>query len=254
MKKVTTTIEMDINTAVDFALAKISSGYKAFFINTQFGRIPVEVVKGVYKMYPTGVYGWNSSVLTNFIAENRHGNYKWYVQINYVSGQKEILTKMQLIREFSKILYAELNGKLPSDEVAYALTEAFLKDYCGVDKYWMKEEFLNEYVRLNTNTSLIKGFNKSVKENLKREVERSASVEDRMSTEIIRNAYSVVCKSSSLDADFRQLDYFYTILLGISANVPDEKYREAYRELTKDDGCISAFDLVKGILNYSSNK
>lgn len=126
MINIKATQEMDIRNAINYGTAKVYSGNTGFFINTQFGTIPVEVKRRQPEIFEMGAVLWKDAERTKWFINNLDGEYKWHVTINMVPGQCIYVTRMQFIAAFVYILYTECCNSYPTKDDLITLVREYI--------------------------------------------------------------------------------------------------------------------------------
>lgn len=242
--KITTVKKMDIKTAVDYAVNEILLGAVGFFVPTEFGRIPVEVIhkKPTFDLVTT--CRWADSPATEFVMRNRGRQYDWYVEIHYISGMDPILLRVQLIRELITVMYRTLNteGKAPKQQLVNALTREYVLEFHGYDVDFNKIKFINAYAKVHG--GMAAKLSQSTRKTIKNEMTRALDAEEMMS-----NLSKNECMKN-----YRQLGFssgffgnsFYDLMA--SSLMPCSNiFREKYDELSDKIDDISAYNLIQEI-------
>lgn len=141
MINIKATQEMDIRNAIDYGTAKVYSGHIGFFINTQFGTIPVEVKRRQPEIFEVGAVLWKKAERTKWVINNLDGDYKWHVTINMMPGQSIYVTRMQFITAFVYIMYAECCDVSLAKDDLLTLT----REYIIVNESKDEIDYLVEY-------------------------------------------------------------------------------------------------------------
>lgn len=248
--KTTSRIKLDIFNAVELASAKIHSGIGAFFVDTEFGIIPVEVTRAKFTMYSSYTKLWRKCPTTKWVASNRSGEYKWYVSVDYFHGQDEIITKMQLAREFSKIMYANLTDDiLPGDDISTTLMNVYMQSYgTGKCLYDYIEKFSKAYIQLHT--GIKSKFITSSGNIIAREVARSLYAESKITKRILDENDRRLHNASLNELMFG--NEFYAALMALTMVSFDKEYkgyRRVYNEIDTEYGYITPFNLIELLQN-----
>lgn len=244
--KTTSRIKLDIYNAVELATAKIHSGFMAFFVDTEFGVIPVEVNRSKFTMYSSYTKLWRNCHTTKWVASNRSGNYKWYVSIDYFHGQDEIITKMQLAREFSRIIYAEFSGgTLPGDDISTALMNVYMQSYGDMKSSFDQiEKFCKAYIQLHAGVK--SKFIISPRNLAMREIIRLLEMENKITKRIVDDIEMQLDNVSLGEYMFGSEFYAAMMALTMVDFGKDYKgYLRVYNKISTGDGCITSLDLIR---------
>lgn len=248
MKEIKKEIKLDINSAVEMGTALIHSGTHAFCLNTEFGRIPVEVWNEKYAMYNSSATKWEyAPASSDWVIENRNADYRWYVKILKIPGQSRVITKMQLIRELSAVMFASISGHMPDEEDLTALTNVYLDtyvEYVGSSRF--KDAFCRQYVKHICGVKALHRHNHQMIANeVTRAMKSETSYTKMVRTETSRRLQEV----GLLSCNF--LNDFYSMLAGLvlSYRVTRRNKSEEYKAIMEDgDGEITAYQLIEKLL------
>lgn len=245
MKEIKKEIKLDINSAVEMGTAMIHSGTYAFCLNTEFGRIPVEAWNEKYAMYNSNATKWEyAPASSDWVIENRNADYKWYVKILKTAGQSRVITKMQLIRELTAVMFASISGHMPEEEDLTALTNGYLDtyvEYVGSSRF--KDAFCRQYVKHIGGVTTLRN-HQAIANEVTRAMKSETSYTKMVKTETFRRLEEV-----GLPCEF--LNGFYRMLAGlvISYQVTRRDKSEEYKAIMEDgDGEITAYQLIEKLL------
>lgn len=247
MKELKKEIKLDINSAVEMGTPMVHSGITTFCLNTEFGRVAVEVSNEKYVMYNSCATQWKYAPVSNWVIENRNANYQWYVKILKTPGQSRIITKMQLIRELSAAAFGSITGHMPSDEDLVALTNVYLESYVEyVGTFRLQEAFCQQYVKHITEGVKAWHCNYRVIANeVTRAMKSELAFTAMVKTEIRKHLQDFGLSS----CDF--LNGFYKMLAGLALSYQGTRRdkSEEYKAIMEDgDGEITAYQLIEKLL------
>lgn len=242
--KITTVKKMDIKTAVDYAVNEILLGAVGFFVETEFGRIPVEVIrrKPTFDMVTT--CRWIDSPATKFVMRNKSQQYDWYVEIHHISGMDPILLRVQLIRELTTVMFRSLSteGRAPKQHLVNALTREYVLAFHGYDVDFNKIKFVNAYAKVHG--GMAAKLSQSTRKTIKSEMTRALDAEEMMSNlsknECMKNYRQLGFSTGSFGNSFYDL---MASSLMTSSNV----FHEKYDELSDKTDDIYAYNLIREI-------
>lgn len=250
MKHIVTKTKMDIFTAVEYGVDMIQSGTKAFFINTQFGLIPIEVYPSKPKLGDIGARKYRFARKTKFVIENYDNGCKWHVSINRVSTQPAILTRIQLIRSLSFILFNEISDINPSSAIITVLTDAYLHAYRDPAMWNDSDGFISAFSKLHCRIgSLIKSdsydtLSQSVTKVITANVEICTIEESKYLESYHKAGYYTGCFG----------DYFYDMIAAIMTHRNIIHDFDEYKKVTSSiNGGIDAIDLIKRLRIQASS-
>lgn len=243
MRNISSRVKLDIVAAVNSACNEIHVGAVGFFVDTEFGYIPIQVFH--HKPTMTGSYTtrWEDAPATKWVMENRNGKYNWYVSINYIQGQDKVLTKMQLIKEFSSIMYRSLNHDIaPKDIDLETLVNSYIHSFYGYGSNLQTDRYAKEYVNA---TGGIAKIIKSSRAAMESEVINHLKTKKELAN-INNDRYMQKLK----DAHFSECDFgnnFYDLMfiMTMSGTGKDEldKFNELFIKVGSER--IYAYDLLK---------
>lgn len=242
--KITTVMEMDIKTAVDYAVNEIRLGTFGFVIPTEFGRIPVEVVRARPIFDVTTACQWDESPSSEFVMRNRTGDYQWYVKIRYINGMDPILLRIQLIRELSTVMYWSLStaGRTLDQHLVNALTREYVLSFHCHDHDINRSRFINAYTKVHGGMAV--RLSKTASQAIKGEMTRAFDAEETISRHV----------NNELMRKYRELGFYHRgfgnsfyDLMAASLAACSEIDREKYEEMSDGNETISAYNLIKRI-------
>lgn len=126
MKK---SIKMNIRNAVLYTEGCINLGRNGFFLDTEFGKIGVEVnpFKEMDPFHPVLIVEWEQSPMTSWAADKKNSNADYYVGINIF--EKRALDHMAIIEAMSRVMLYHTGITEPDDRVINALIWAYMNNY-----------------------------------------------------------------------------------------------------------------------------
>lgn len=243
--KITTVLKMDIKTAVDYAVNEILVGAVGFFVPTEFGRIPVEVIRRKPTFDTVTTCRWIDSPATKFVMRNKSEQYDWYVEIHYISGMDPILLRVQLIRELTTVMYRSLHaeGRAPKQHLVNALTREYVLAFHGYDIDFNKTKFINAYakVRGGMAAKLSQSTSKTIKNEMARAFDAEETISNLGKNECMKNYRQLGFSTGSFGNSFYDL-------MASSLMTSSKVFHEKYDELDDKIDDISAYNLIQQVL------
>lgn len=241
MKNILTNLKLDINTAVNYAAKEIHLGARGFFLNTQFGYIPIEVVNAKPVIGGSYTLSWKNAPATEWVLRNRQGDYKWYVSINYTNGQDMILTKMQILHELCYIIYSSIKATAPTEEELMVLMDSYMQSYEKYNTDMSADTFIKEYVRSNFSGKIQFG---SATASMRQEVKRGIDLQKNMIM-ILHREYDTRTTGTFLGSGLIG-DRFYDMLFTMcSYSLKDDVEKiNAFLASGSPDESINAYDII----------
>lgn len=242
--KITTVVAMDIKTAVDYTVKEILLGASGLIVPTEFGRIPVEVVRGKPIFDMISACRWNDCPTTKFVMGIRGDDHEWYVQVRYIDGMDPILLRVQLIRELTAVMYRTLSdgGRLPEEHLVNALTREYVLSYHSSDYEVNRIRFISAYARAHGGIAV--KLSHAASKVIKNEMARAFDAEETIS-KLGKNE----CMKNYRELGFRNGNFgnsFYD-LIAASLMTQFEGIREKYNMVADTDEDISAYNLIKRV-------
>lgn len=126
MKK---SIKMNIRNAVLYTEGCINLGRNGFFLDTEFGKIGVEInpFKEMDPLHPVLLVEWEQSPITSWATDKGNSNADYYVGINIF--EKHALDHMAIIEAMSRVMLYHTGITEPDDRVINALIWAYMNNY-----------------------------------------------------------------------------------------------------------------------------
>lgn len=122
-------IKMNIRNAVLYTEGCINLGRNGFFLDTEFGKIGVEVnpFKEMDPLHPVLIVEWEQSPMTSLAVDKRNSKADYYVGINIF--EKRALDHMAIIEAMSRVMLYHTGITEPDDRVVNALIWAYMNNY-----------------------------------------------------------------------------------------------------------------------------
>ena len=123
------TIKLNMRDAVLKTEAEINYGRKGFFIDTEFGKLGIEInpFRELDPLHPVSLFSWEQSPDTQWAISHRNNDADYYVGIN-IFGIKNS-DKMAMIEAISRAMLFDSGFVDPEDNIIQAMIVCYLTNY-----------------------------------------------------------------------------------------------------------------------------
>lgn len=127
--KMNKTVNMKMREAVLYSESRINAGLSGFFVNTEFGKVGVELnpFHTIDPLHAVTILTWEQCPETMWAVKHKDSNADYYVGIN-VFG-KSIMDHNSVIEAFSRVMLFNMGIEEPSDNAVNAMVESYKMNY-----------------------------------------------------------------------------------------------------------------------------
>lgn len=129
MAKINKMTTMNIREAVLYSESRISAGMTGFFVNTDFGKVGVEInpFHTIDPLHSITILTWEQCPETMWAVKHKDSDADYYVGINIFA--KSIMDHSNVIEAFSRVMLFNLGIQDPSDNAVNAMVESYKMNY-----------------------------------------------------------------------------------------------------------------------------
>lgn len=122
-------IRMNMRSAVLYAESQINSGKEGFFVNTEFGKVGVEInpFHDIDPFHPAVVLPWEESPETLWAIKSRNIDADYYLGINIF--ETEVSDHMAIIEGFTMVMMMNSGFTNIQDNIINAAVSSYINNY-----------------------------------------------------------------------------------------------------------------------------
>lgn len=135
---------LDISTAIEFMDTSVRSDVDGFFINTDLGKIAVEVTHEDYEVLnPIEIYPWQHAPATRWCMMNRNEDAVWYVSYGIDVRASRTWIHMKSVEAMTKIIFTNFVGTAITQDLVDAGVLSYLRsiDHKVITVNFIEDEF-----------------------------------------------------------------------------------------------------------------